>query len=86
MLPQLQVLFNFVFSDWYVLSFRNMRVVGMKMTKDMDLVRQHWLIKTHMKDCMRKENVMDKELTGTYLFNLKTKCSFRFISFFSLLE
>jgi hypothetical protein len=39
-----------------------------------------------MKDCMRKENVMDKELTGTYLFNLKTKCSFRFISFFSLLE
>lgn len=54
----------------------------MKMTKDMDLVRQHWLIKTHMKDCMRKENVMDKELTGTYLFNLKTKCSHWFISFF----
>jgi len=43
-----------------ILLFRNMKVIGMKKEKDMDMAKLLFPMATHMKDNMTKESVMAK--------------------------
>ena len=44
--------------------FRNMKVREMNVMKDMDMVKQHYLMVIHMKECMKMVKEMAKERIG----------------------
>ena len=52
----------------------NMKVRGMNLMKDTDMVKQHYLMVIHMKECMKMVNRMVKERIGMDMLLIKLIC------------